>query len=68
LLHRFLLGGQAVVISVLDAIRDPKLFGASPAFADLSSWKPWLAFLSADYGLPLDTEGEALFCRFTGRS
>jgi len=56
------------MISVLDAIRDRRLLGASPALHDLPSWQPWLVFLSAVYGLPIGSESEALFKRCTGRS
>ena len=45
------------MLTILDAIHDRSLFGASPVFADLQPWKPWLTFLSAVYGLPLDAEG-----------
>lgn len=55
-------------MNILEAIHDPKLFGASPAFADLTTWRPWLAFVAAVYGLPLDAEGEALFRKATGRT
>jgi hypothetical protein len=55
-------------VNILHAVADPKLFGASPVFADLTSWRPWLTFLAASYGLPLDAEGAALFCKATGRS
>ena len=30
--------------SILDAIRDQRLFG--PAFRDLSTWRAWLVFLA----------------------
>lgn len=56
------------MISILDALHDRQLFGASPAFHDLSTWRPWLVFLSAAYGLQLDAEDEALFKRCTGRT
>jgi hypothetical protein len=56
------------MLTILDAIRDPKLFGASPVFADLVTWAPWLVFLKATYGLPLDEDEERLFCDCTGRS
>jgi len=55
-------------MNIIEALHDPALFGASPAFADLDTWKPWLTFLSAVYGLPLDAEGRSLFCECTGRS
>jgi hypothetical protein len=56
------------VQTILDAIQDRSLFGASPVFTDLEPWKPWLVFLSAVYGLPLDPEGVELFKQCTGRS
>jgi hypothetical protein len=56
------------VTSILDAVRDRKLLGASPALHDLESWQPWLVVLAACYGLPLDVEGVELFKRCTGRS
>jgi hypothetical protein len=56
------------LVNILDAIRDPKLFGASSAFADLAKWRPWLAFLRVVYGLPLDADSVDLFKRCTGRS
>jgi hypothetical protein len=55
-------------MNILDAIRDVNLLGASPALRDLDSWRPWLTFLGAVYGLPLGPEGEALFRKATGRS
>lgn len=55
-------------MNILEAIHDPQLFGASPVFADRTTWRPWLAFVAAVYGLPLDGEGEALFCKATGRT
>jgi hypothetical protein len=55
-------------VNIVDALQDRSLFGASPIFADLTTWNPWLVFLSAVYGLPLDPEGVDLFKRCTGRS
>jgi hypothetical protein len=55
-------------LTILDAVRDPMIFGSSPAFSAPDTWRPWLAFLAAVYGLPLDAEGEALFCKATGRT
>ena len=55
-------------MNILEAIADRSLLGASPALHDLSTWRPWLTFLAAVYGLPLDAEGEALFRKCTGRS
>jgi len=50
------------------ALRDPDLLGALPAFRDLTTWRPWLAFLRAFYGLPMDATDLALFVRHTGRA
>lgn len=55
-------------MNILDTLRDRQLLGASLALRDLDSWRPWLAFLGAVYGLPLGPDGEALFRRCTGRS
>ena len=55
-------------MNIAEALEDRKLLGASPAFADLSTWRPWQTFLRATYGLPLDDEGVELFKRCTGRS
>lgn len=55
-------------MNVLDSIADRNLIGAWPALRDLSTWMPWLTFLSAVYGLPLPDGGLELFKRATGRS
>jgi hypothetical protein len=39
-------------VTILDALRDRRLFGALSAFRDLASWNAWRAFLAAVYGLP----------------
>ena len=39
------------VISILDALEDPSLFGE--AFAE-PSWQPWRAFLGCLFGLPME--------------
>jgi hypothetical protein len=53
------------------------MFGALPAFRDLTTWRAWLVFLAAVYGLAFSSlrdvgiaEAEALeiFRRSTGRS
>ena len=54
-------------MNIIDALSDRQLLGASPAFRDLSTWSPWLTFLRAVYGLPLDAESAPLFCKATGR-
>jgi hypothetical protein len=54
--------------SIVEALQDRNLFGGLPAFRQLETWRPWLTFLAAVYGQPLDTEEQARFCRHTGRS
>lgn len=39
-------------LSILDALAEPGLLGG--AIRDPESWKPWLAFLAAAFGLPMD--------------
>lgn len=55
-------------LSILEAIEDRNLFGGLPAFRDLATWRPWLVFLRAAYGEPLDRDGLELFKRHTGRT
>jgi hypothetical protein len=55
-------------MTIIEFLQDPSLFGGLPAFADLSTWRPWLTFLSALYGLPLPSEETERFCRHTGRA
>lgn len=54
-------------LTIAEALRDPKLFGEQPVFRDLSSWRAWLVFLKALYGLPLEAEEVASFQKHTGR-
>ncbi|MBI3932394.1 MAG: hypothetical protein HY317_03185 [Acidobacteria bacterium] len=54
-------------MTIIEALSDPHLFGALPAFHDLTSWRPWLAFLRAVYGLPMDDRDLELFRAHTGR-
>ncbi len=56
------------MLTIIDALGDPQLFGASPVFADLSSWRPWIVFLKATYGLAMDPEEVETFKQCTGRS
>jgi hypothetical protein len=56
-------------MTIIEMLEDRRLFGALPAFQDLTTWKMWLVFLKALYGLPLADEVEVdAFQRFTGRS
>jgi hypothetical protein len=54
-------------VNIIEALSDPAFLGALPAFKDLTTWRPWLAFLRAVYGLPMDEADLALFARHTGR-
>ena len=56
---------NAAGYSILQAIREPDLWAGW--FKNKSTWKPWEAFLSALFGLPLDDEALALFEQCTGR-
>lgn len=55
-------------MTIVDALGDHNLFGALPAFKDLSTWRTWEVFFRASYGLPLDAEQCSVFRRHTGRS
>jgi hypothetical protein len=54
-------------LTIIEALRDPLLFGALPAFRDLATWSRWLVFLKAAYGLPLDADEIPIFTQHTGR-
>jgi hypothetical protein len=55
-------------LNIIEAIEDRTFLGALPVFQDLATWRPWLAFLRAVYGLPMDEADLALFARHTGRT
>ena len=55
-------------MTIIEALTDRRLFGALPAFRDLSSWKRWIVFLKSVYGLPLGDDETAIFTEHTGRS
>jgi hypothetical protein len=64
-------------VTILDALRHPDVLGALPAFADLASWRAWLVYLAAIYGLPWsalaavgvsETDAETLWRTHTGRT
>jgi len=57
------------MLTILDALRDKQLLGASPALHDPTTWRPWMTFLACVYGLPIDDpEDLKLFKACTGRS
>lgn len=57
----------ARTLDVVASLRDPRLLGGLPAFRDLSTWGPWLVFVKAVYGLPLDAAELEIFRKHTGR-
>ena len=61
------MGTHTVSLTVVDALHDRNLFGALPVFRDLTTWRPWLAWLRAVYGLPMDAEDVEIFQQRTGR-
>lgn len=54
-------------MTVEQALRDPRLLGALPAFRDLSSYAAWLTFIRAVEGLPMDEADLERFRLHTGR-
>jgi hypothetical protein len=57
---------SAPPVSIIDACRDPAIFGAW--FKDTATWGAWFVVLKATFGLPLDDAELAIFRRHTGRS
>jgi hypothetical protein len=45
-------------VTLVDALRDPALFGP---LSDPATWGAWLAFLGAVFGLPMTDEQLALY-------
>jgi hypothetical protein len=43
-------------LTITEAIADPKLFGS--LFKDISTWRPWIVFLKALFGLPIEDPGD----------
>jgi hypothetical protein len=52
--------------SILQAMDEPRIWGGW--FRDKRTWKPWRAFLSALFGLPLSAEALEVFRACTGRA
>ena len=52
-------------MTILESLADANLFGRTLKGAD--SWKPWLTFLKAVYGLPMSDDDLRRFHRHTGR-
>jgi Terminase large subunit, ATPase domain len=53
--------------SIIEAIKNPKLFGSLPRFKNLATWTSWLVVLKAIFGLPMTAADVAIFIRHTGR-
>lgn len=51
-------------MNIIQAIKDRNLFGS--LFKDPASWHPWTVYLSALFGLPVDTEDMNLIRRCSG--
>jgi len=55
-------------VNIVECLSDPRLLGGLPQFRDLSSWRSWLVFLRATYGLPMSDDDRDAFRQFTGRT
>src|SRR5262245_41084451 len=53
--------------NIIEAIRNPKLFGSLPRFKKLDTWTSWLVVLKAIFGLPMTPDDLVVFHRHTGR-
>lgn len=51
--------------TIIDALEDPRLL--RPLFKDLGTWRAWIAFLKAAFGIPLEEAELQTFRRCTGR-
>ena len=58
---------MANTITIVDAIRSPRLFGCLPRFKSLDTWTAWLVVLKAIFGLAMTADDLAIFQRHTGR-
>jgi hypothetical protein len=56
------------MITIVDAIRNRKLFGSLPRFKNLSTWTAWLVVLKAIFGLTMTAEELVIFNCHTGRT
>lgn len=54
-------------MNIIEALADQALFGALSTFRALNSWQPWLSFLKAVYGLPMEGDDLKRFRHHTGR-
>ncbi len=54
------------VVTLLDAMRDPLLFG--PFFRDPATWRSWRVVIKALFGLPMTRHQRELYQELTGRT
>src|SRR5262245_57821362 len=54
--------------TIIEAIKNGKLFGSLPRFKSLETWTTWLVVLKAIFGLPMTPDDLVIFNRHTGRS
>src|SRR5436190_8917653 len=52
--------------NIIEAIKNPKLFGSLPRFKKLETWTVWLVVLKAIFGLLMIVEDLILFKRHIG--
>jgi hypothetical protein len=53
---------------IIEAIKNPKLFGSLPRFKKLETWTSWLVVLKAIFGLPMTGDDLVIFNRPSGRT
>lgn len=53
---------------IIEAIKNPKLFGSLPRFKKLETWTSWLVVLKAIFGLPMTDDDLVIFNRHSGRT
>jgi len=54
--------------NIIEAIKNPKLFGSLPRFKKLESWASWLVVLKTIFGLAMTADDLVIFNRHTGRA
>lgn len=54
-------------MTIIDALRDPELFGRLAPFRDLASWTRWTVFLKTVFALPMTEAERATYTQHTGR-
>ena len=59
---------MANTITIVDAIKSPRLFGCLPRFKSLETWTAWLVVLKAIFGLGMTVDDLVVFQRHTGRT